>query len=280
MLWHRVYLCIELPLYFDHVLLIPLGNQIYSKAYLPESTAPPDPMQVGATLSGEIEVDDNVDRGNIDAPGDEIGTDQCLELSLSKPFEDVDPLLPWDLGMQVLVLVFLLVELLGEHLRTLVRLAEDDALVDDERAVDLEDGSHLLLLVHQHVVMGEADKHQLVHQVDHLRSRHELLLEGTDPDGEGGRVHQQGAFGAEVVHNFLDVFLEITLEEAICLVQHEELALRQQIIVLLDNILQSPGCAHDHMNDLILYLRVILLDHGSSDEEFDIDLLKLRYFLS
>lgn len=128
--------------------------------------------------------------------------------------------------------------------------------------------------------MGEADKHQLVHQVDHLRSRHELLLEGTDADGEGGRVHQQGAFGAEVVHNFLDVFLEITLEEAICLVQHEELALRQQIIVLLDDILQSPGCAYDHMNDFILDLGVILLDHGSSDEEFDIDLLKLRYFLS
>ena len=189
MLRHRVYLCIELPLNFDHILLIPLGNQIYSKAYLPESTAPPDPMQVGAALSGEIEVDDYVDRWDIDAPGDEIGTDQCLELSLSKPLEDVDPLLPWDLGMQVLVLVFLLIELLGEHLRALVRLAEDDALVDDERAVDLEDGSHLLLLVHQHVVMGEADKHQLVHQVYHLRSRHELLLEGTDPDGEGGRVH-------------------------------------------------------------------------------------------
>jgi len=119
-LWHRVYLCIELPLNFDHILLIPLGNQIYSKAYLPESTAPPDPMQVGAALSGEIEVDDHVDRGNIDAPGDEIGTDQCFKLSLSKPFEDIDPLFPWNFGMQVLVLVFLLVELLGEHLRTLV----------------------------------------------------------------------------------------------------------------------------------------------------------------
>lgn len=34
------------------------------------------------------------------------------------------------------------------------------------------------------------------------------------------------------------------------------------------------------MNDFILDLGVILLDHGSSDEEFDIDLLKLRYFLS
>ena len=94
---HRVYLCVKFPLDFDHVFLISLGNQIYSKAYLPEPTTSSDSMQVGAALSWEIEIDDDVNCWNIDSSGDKIGTDQCFELSLSKSLEDIDPLFSRDL---------------------------------------------------------------------------------------------------------------------------------------------------------------------------------------
>jgi hypothetical protein len=117
--------------------------------------------------------------------------------------------------VQELVLIAFLVEFFGEEFCAFVGAAEDDALVDDERAVYFEDGPHLLFLVHQHVEMGQADQHEFVHEVDHFRAGHELLLEGLDAQGEGGGVHQHRAFGVDVVHDVLDVAFEVTLEQSV-----------------------------------------------------------------
>lgn len=69
MLWHWIYLCVEFPLNFDHVLLIPFGDKVYSEAYLSKSSTSSDSMQVSAALCWEIEIDDDVDCGDIDSSG-------------------------------------------------------------------------------------------------------------------------------------------------------------------------------------------------------------------
>ena len=88
--------------------------------------------------------------------------------------------------MQVSVFILLLIEFFGQVLSSLVGTSEDDALVDDQLRVYFIDGFHLLFLVQEHVVVGQPDQHQLVHQVDHLGFGHELLLEGLDPDRKSG----------------------------------------------------------------------------------------------
>lgn len=182
--------------------------------------------------------------------------------------------------MKVLILIFLFIKFLWEYLSAFVRFTKDDALVNDERTVYLEYCSHFLFLVDEHVVMSEADQHQFVHQVNHFCSWHEFLLKWSDSNGEGGWVHQKSAFRTEVIHYFLNIFLEIAFQETICFIEHKELALSQQIIILFDDVLQPSRCAYNHMNDLILNFGVVFLDHGSSNEELDINLLKLGYFLS
>lgn len=275
MLGHWINLGVEFPLDLDHIFLILFGYEVDGESDLSEPAAAADPMQIDAALRGEVKVYNNVDCLHIDAPRDEVGTNECLELSLAEAFEYVDPLIAAHVGVQALVLVLLLVEFAGEHLCAFVGAAEDDALVDDERAVEHEDGPHLLALVHQHVVVREADEHQLVHQVDHLSARHELFLEGADADGEGGRVHQQRALGGKVVDDLLDVLLEVALQQPVRLVQHEELALVQQVVVLLYQVLQPAGRADHQVDVLLLDLDVVLLDHGPADEELDIDLGEL-----
>ena len=275
MLGHRINLGVEFPLDLDHVLLILFGDEVDGESYLSEPAAAADPMQVDAALRGEVEVYNNVDRLHVDSPGDEVGADEVLELALAEAFEDVDALVAAHVGVEALVLVLLLVEFAGEYLCAFVGAAEDDALVDDQRAVEHEDRPHLLALVDQHVVVRQADQHQLVHQVDHLSARHELLLEGADADWEGGRVHQQRALGGEVVDDLLDVLLEVALQQPVGLVQHEELALVQQVVVLLDQVLEPAGRADDEVDVLLLDLDVVLLDHRPPDEELDIDLGEL-----
>jgi hypothetical protein len=267
---HGVDLGIKFLFDFDDALLVLFSDEVDGESDLSEPAAAADAVQVDAAFGGEVEVDDHVDGLHVDAAGDEVGTHQRLELALPEPLEDLDPLVAAHVGVQALVLVLLLVELAGQHLCPLVRPAEDDALVDDQRAVQHEDGAHLLPLVDQHVVVGEPDEHELVHQVDHFRPRHELLLERLNPDGEGRRVHQEGALRAQVVHDFLHVLLEVALQQPVGLVQHEELALVQQVVVPLHQVFQSSRRAHHQVRVLILDLGVVLLHDGPADEELDV----------
>lgn len=275
MLGHGVDFGVQLFLDLYDILLVLFSDEVDGEADLPEPAAAADPVQVDAALGGEVEVDDHVDGLHVDAASYQVGADEGLELALPEALEDPDPFVAAHVGVQALVLVLLLVELAREHLGPLVGAAEDDALVDDQRAVQHEDGPHLLPLVHQHVVVRQADEHQLVHQVDHLRPRHELLLEGLDPHREGRRIHQQGALGTEVVHDLLDVPLEISLQQPVGLVEHEELALVQEVLVSLDQVLEPPRRA-DHQVDVpLLDLSVVLLDHRAPNEKLDIDLGEL-----
>ena len=185
MLRHRVNGSVEFLLDHHHVLLVLLGDQVDGQADLPETTTTPDPVQVGGRVFGEIEIYDHVDTRHVYSSRHQVRTDQCLELPPSETFEDLQPFV-LHIGSQIFVLEALALHFLGEELRPFVGSAEDDALVDDELTVDLVQVLEFLGLVDQNVVMGEAQQHELIHQVYHFRSGHEILLEALDADGECG----------------------------------------------------------------------------------------------
>lgn len=208
---HGVDLGVKFAFDFDDVLLVLLGDEVDGQSDLPVPAAAADAVQVDVGLVGEVEVDDHVDGLHVDAAGDEVGGDQSLELALAEAFEHPYALISLHVGVEVLVLVLLVVEFAGEGFGALVAAAEDDALVDDQLAVDLVDGPHLLPLVHQHVVVRQANQHQLVHHVYYLGARHELLLERSDPQWEGSRVHEHGALRTKMIDNVLDIAFEVAL---------------------------------------------------------------------
>ena len=120
--------------------------------------------------------------------------------------------------------------------------------------------------------MSQTDQHQLVHQVYHLCPRHEFLLEGFYPHREGGGIHQKSAFRTDVVHDFLNILLKVSLEQTVSLIEHKELTSIEQMLIALDKVLQSPRRAYHQMNVPLLYLSVIFLDHCPTNEQLDIDL--------
>lgn len=215
---------IELLLDHHHVLLVVDGDEVDGEPDLAEAATAADPVQVGRGILGEVEVNDDVDTGHIDSSGDQVGADESLELSPPEALEDLQPFV-LHVGRQVLVLKPLAFHLFGQELRPLVGPAEDYALVDDQFAVDLVEILQLFGFLHQDVVVGESQQHELVHEVDHSSLGHEVLLEALDAQGECGRVQIQGSLLGQVADYILDIVLCLVLQQTVGFVQHEELAL-------------------------------------------------------
>jgi|JI6StandDraft_1071083.scaffolds.fasta_scaffold96405_1 hypothetical protein len=67
---HGVDLGIQFLLDFDHGLLVSFSDEVDGQSDLSEPARPADPVEVDAAFGGEIEVDDDVDSLDVDAPGD------------------------------------------------------------------------------------------------------------------------------------------------------------------------------------------------------------------
>ena len=171
--------------------------------------------------------------------------------------------------MQVPVFILFLIEFLGQELSPLIGPTKDNALVDDQLGVQLVNCFHLVAFIQEHVVMGEPDEHELFHEIDDLGFGHELLLEGLDADGEGGGVHEQGAFGVEVAHQLLHIPFEVAFQQSVSLIQDKEIALRQQFLVSFQQIFQPSRRAYCQMHAFLLYRVVVLLDQSTTDEIAD-----------
>lgn len=66
---HGVNFGVKFFLYFDDIFLISLGDEVDGQADLSESAGSTDTMQVCAAFPWEVEIDDDIDSLNIDAPG-------------------------------------------------------------------------------------------------------------------------------------------------------------------------------------------------------------------
>jgi hypothetical protein len=82
-----------------------------------------------------------------------------------------------------------------------------------------------------------------------------------------------------VADDLLDIAFEVALQQTVSLVQHEELALVQQAIILFYEIFEPARGAHNHLCDLVLDFSVVLLHHCPANEILDVDLLEFAYLL-
>ena len=132
---HGIYFCIQLFLYFYHVLLVTLGNEVYSQTDLPISTRSTYTMQIGATFIREVKIDDHVYSLHINTSSNQIRADQSFELSLSETIKYSDSFISFHVGMQILILIFFLVQLTWQEFCSFVWSAKNDTLIDNQRTV-------------------------------------------------------------------------------------------------------------------------------------------------
>ena len=82
---------------------------------------------------------------------------------------------------------------------------------------------HLLFLLDEGVVLGDALEGELLHQVDLVRLSHHLVFEGLHLHREGGREEEHLPFLRHVIDELLDERLELCREELVSLIEDKEL---------------------------------------------------------
>ena len=110
-------------------------------------------------------------------------------------------------------------DLLREQLDAVDRVAEDDRLVDLELREEGVEAVHLLPLLDEGVILGDAFERELLHQVDLVRPPHALVPKPLYLLGEGRREEEDLPIGVHRRDELLDERLELGREQLVRLVQ-------------------------------------------------------------
>lgn len=190
-----------------------------------EPTRSTNAMKVCLGILWEIEVDDNIHSLNVDTTGEKIRADQVAHLPVTKVMEHTVAVLLQHFGVRVEAGVAKFGDFLCQQLHARGAVAEDDGLVDVQSAEQSVETMDLLFFLHESIILGNAAKGELVHEVDLMRVIHVFVLELLDDDGEsGGEQHDLSVFGVEL-EQLLDSDRKLRREELVGFIHDKGLGL-------------------------------------------------------
>ena len=119
-------LCSQLLLNLVEVEAVVIRDQVDRKTKVPEATRASDAVKVRLRVLGEVEVDDDIDRLDVDTASDEVRRDQVAACAIAEVVEDAVAVRLLHLRVDVEARVPDLGDLLGEKFDTVERVAKDD----------------------------------------------------------------------------------------------------------------------------------------------------------
>jgi len=131
-----------------------------------ETARSTDAMQIRLCVLGKVEVDNHVDRLDINTTRQKIRANKVPAHAIAEVVKDAVTVVLEHAGMRIKAGVSKLGDLLGEELDTVRRVTEDDRLVDLELVEESIQAVHFLLLLDKGIVLCDTAERQLVHQVD------------------------------------------------------------------------------------------------------------------
>lgn len=142
-----------------------------------ETTRTTNTMQIRLSVLGEVEVDDDIDRLDIDTTGQQVGANEVSADTVAEVVEDAITVVLEHACMRVETGVAEFSNLLSKQLDTVRGVTEDDGLIDLELVEECVQAVDLLLLFDKSIVLRDTAKCQLVHEVDFVRGVHVLVLD-------------------------------------------------------------------------------------------------------
>ena len=103
-----------------------ISDQVDGESEVTEPSRASHSMKVGLRVLGEVKVDDDVDRLDVNATGEEIGGDEVAAMAVAEVVEHPVPMALLHLGMDVEAGVAELCDFLGQQLHSVDRVAKDD----------------------------------------------------------------------------------------------------------------------------------------------------------
>ena len=242
-----------------HVVLVVLADKVDSQTQVTEPTGTTDSVQVRIGLSREVEVDDNVDRDDIDTSGKHIRGNQATRLSLLEIVENPVSVTLVHLGVNEEARVAKLTDFARKQLNTLCTIAEDDRLRDVKLSEKGVEAVQLLFLLEEGVVLRETLQSELVSDLNVLGLGHIALLEVANLYRVGRREKADLAIVRHHFQNLLDYLLELAGDESINLIENAKLALVKLGLATSGQIEDSTGSSDDdvdalpHADDILVH---------------------------
>jgi len=127
-LWDSLNLSVKLVFNLKHIVLVILGDEVNGQSQVSESSRTANSMQVSVTIAWEVEVDNNIDRHDINTSREQICTYETTGLSLFEVMENSVSVLLLHPRVDVEARVAQLGDLLGQQLDSLRTVAENNCL--------------------------------------------------------------------------------------------------------------------------------------------------------
>lgn len=149
-----------------------------------ETTGTTNPMQIRLCILGEVKVDNNVDRLDIDTSRQQIRANEIAAHAIAEVVEHAVTVLLKHAGMRVEARVAQFSDLLRQQLDTVCGIAENDGLIDLELGEESVQAMNLLLFFDKSIELCDTTQSEFVHEIDLIRVSHVLVLEVLDNHGE------------------------------------------------------------------------------------------------
>mmetsp|Transcript_53035 Transcript_53035/g.60775 ORF Transcript_53035/g.60775 Transcript_53035/m.60775 type:complete len:339 (-) Transcript_53035:703-1719(-) len=227
------------------------SNEVDGQTQMSESTRSTNSMQVGFSGSGEIEVNNNIDRQDIDTTSEQIRGNQTSRGTISEVMENFISVLLLHLGVNIEAGVSEFSDLFGQQFYTVGGVTEYYTLVNLQLGEEGVQAMNLLLFFDESIVLGNTLQSEFFHQIDCIGIGQILVLELLDSDGESSRVQQNLATGRHVLDKSFNDFLELLRQQFIGFVHDQHFTVRQVGNIFVGQIQDSSGSSDKNVDRLV-----------------------------
>jgi hypothetical protein len=161
-------------------------DEVHRKTAMAVTSRASNAMQISFGIARKVEIDDHIDRLDVNAAREQIRTHQIAAIALAEVVEHSIAMLLGHFGMDIIAGIAQLSDLFCQQLYAPSGIAEDDRLINLQLFKETVQAVHLLLLLHISVVLSDSEECQFVHEVNLMRIVHILSDELFDTARESG----------------------------------------------------------------------------------------------
>lgn len=141
-----------------------------------ESSRSTNAMKVGLRILRKIKIDDHVYGLDVDTPSKKVRTYKVATYTIPEIMKHAVAVVLQHLGMRIETGVSKFGDLLRKQLHTVCGVAENDGLVDLQFGKESVEAMNFLFFFNEAVVLRNAPKSELVHQIYFVRIVHMFIL--------------------------------------------------------------------------------------------------------
>ena len=135
-------------------MLVLLGNEVDSQTKMSKTTRATDSVKISLRVLGEIKVDHDVNRLNIDTTGEQVSAHKAASLTVLEVMVDTVTIALLHLRVNVETRVAKLGDLFCKKLNSLGRIAENDGLINVKLGEQSVEAVQLFSLFKVGIVLG------------------------------------------------------------------------------------------------------------------------------